>query len=384
MSRTLVAVARLIAASLIAAATACQSSSPADDYEDFIARSGRNNRDATIDTPNDCVRSDLTGRWHVHALLAAGIDLGLTIRFDATEAVCQDVNNDGCVDHYRARIWLDSNPDTPEPLVDTCTCVRDDGRFDLKADPLELGTEVLPTALEPVIATVLMDSCVPHPQMWCGTADGRVQSPLDIDLDGSTFAAVKDPRGDVKRQDIPILCPIDPGAPLPDAAIAPDAGIDGGSARPEPPDLSEVPSQRANLTGHWLLQTTPIGNLIPLQLWLSLLQSDGEQNSAIDGAVRLGDAELGTPALATFSTLADGDGRFEIWLDSLSIDSGAIQVEADVLLAAATLDEDSFCGAGAGDVRRPIPISLDETRFYATRWAPGEPPPQTLADRCPE
>lgn len=75
---------------------------------------------------------------------------------------------------------------------------------------------------------------------FCGTADGDVVDPFTLNLDGSTFGAVRIPDGsgpgDVEPTGVCLTLPDDPDAGVPDAG-APDAGTpDAGAPDAGAPD----------------------------------------------------------------------------------------------------------------------------------------------------
>ena len=105
----------------------------------------------------------------------------------------------------------------------------------------------------------------------------------------------------------------------------------------------------------------------------------------LNGAVHAITAAPGDAALVTFTTTLSPDGRFEVWLPGATLQSTLGPVEADILLAGATLDADRFCGQAAGQVTRPLPLMLGGTQFGAQRFVPGQPapPPAEALAACP-
>jgi hypothetical protein len=345
-----------IAALLACSGAAC--SSPTKDYDNFVARRG----DAGVDdTEVMSTLQDLNGDWLVNALLAGGLQLGLRMRFQ------MDLTKKPIPLH--ATIWLAaSDPKTTMPLIETDTTVNSDGTFVLVADPLILGPETLMVNSN-VQASVTMDASTLSANSWCGTATGSVEKPLSLDLAGSTFAARRDD-GTIAIADVPQSC------------FPKKGGNDGGVVdvpEPLPPDLSKVPSQLADISGHWILQAKIPGG-IPLELWAELdfiAAPDG--GGSLDGSLRRATDPLGSLALTSFSTTVDKDGRFQIWLPHLNVG----QISASTLLVAATQDMNGFCGAGAGQVQKPLMLDLAGTTFAATRWTPGTPLPMMPPDHCP-
>ncbi|MEE2645370.1 MAG: hypothetical protein VYD19_10590, partial [Myxococcota bacterium] len=226
--------------------------------------------------------------------------------------------------------------------------------------------------------------------LFCGTILGSVTSPLELNLDGSNFAAVRDDEGPLTVNEIPFQCPPLRGAPVQPADMgARDISVDDMTQRPEAPTI-ERESVPGELSGHWYLNAKLRGSL-PLQLWVSLVQSSAAGDlGSIDGAIRRGADPVDAPALATFSAPLDREGRFEIWLPDFSLETETAEILGDILLAAITLPSEAeggptpaFCGGAAGEVSKPIPLDLEGTTFYALRWIPGEPAPEEIPAACP-
>ena len=295
------------------------------------------------------------------------------------------------------------------PLVITTTEVADDGTFQI-ALPLNLPAEVVNTA-DPVIADVVLNASTTDGDAFCGFATGNVTSPLTFVLDGSTFGATR-------YEPAQLLCqvPATDDAPAracntpeeldtgdnydhvyrlrPNKCAAgtgnePDGGVsdmgvepDGGPQRPESPDLSAVNSAPRDLTGTYIL-TARVNGVIPLQLWLSLIHTQGETAGSLDGALRSTTAMPGDEALETFTTTVDAEGRFEIWLPELVVATDLATVEANLLLAGATV-ETGMCGRATGEVIAPPLGMLNEnTTFFATPWQPGTDLPEDAPSACP-
>lgn len=333
--------------------------SAGDDYDDFLARRGVAAGD---DGEVQSTLEDLSGRFLLHALLAGGLDLGLTAE------LTMDVSAQPIPLH--ARLWLaTANPDTDAPLVETDSVVAADGTFDLAAEPLTIAAGATPGINTPVSANVVLHAATQSPDAWCGSATGDVVQPLSLDLSGSTFAARRDDDGTLALTDVPQSC-------------FPHGGADGGvieTPEPMPPDLSSVSSTLADLSGDWILQAN-LAQSIPLSLWASLrfTPSPNGAGGSLDGALRRATDAPGSVALTTFSTAVAPDGRFALWLPALVVGT----TQASVLLVGATRSVNVFCGAGAGRVHKPIDLDLAGTTFGATRWTPGSALPTKAPDHC--
>lgn len=360
----------------------CESRSPREDYDDFIRRTASAREGTCEATAQSGVVADIEGRWLLNALLKGGITLGLRIVFEASETTEAGTAMD-------ARIWLATQPEDATPLVETTTLVRPDGTFDLVADPLDLGTEVIESEAA-VVAVVTMASRILGGEAWCGTATGAVTSPLDLKLDGSTFFAARDEAGALVVAELPFECPGDPCAEDAGAvdAAPPDMGVDGGPPRPDSPDLSGIASTRRDLSGEYFFNASLKG--IPVRLWISLLYREqvddaGVVRAAIDGALRTANDAPDSPARMTFFAPVDTEGRFEIWLPGfvLSVAELNLDISADILLGAATVDG-GWCGAAVGAARSPFQVDLAGSTFFATPWAtPGGERPVDPPNACP-
>ncbi len=373
--------ATVAALALVVGLAGCSEDTPRKDYDDYRARTADRRANACVPMgPPESRFADVRGRWFVYALLATGIELGLRVELsgDTSEAP-----ND-----LQARFWLDrADPDVDPPLTVVMTRVHEDGTFVLVAD-LALPPELLGGDTT-VLASVVLAVSTLSEHAWCGDATGNVTSPIVIDLMGSTFFATRDEVDALQKGDIPFQCPrvecVD--EPSSDSGPTGDGGppLDGGVPRPAAPDLSDVASTRRDLTGHYLMHARLAG-AIALKLWVSMLyaeatDADGRVAAFVEGSLRRATDLPGSTPLITFSTPVAADGRFDIWLPGLMLDSPLGPVNADILLTSATLPV-GFCGRAAGTVRSPITLDLANTNFAMTPWAPGTPLPDPLPNSC--
>lgn len=418
MSRVLYS---LLALALVGGAiVACGDSLPRTDYDDFRSRTA-SNREAGEVIEGESALQDLTGRWLLHADLVGGIKLGLVTDFDPTGMVAEGE----APRSYSLKVWL-HDQDVPvktcmgdsecgdgtcnrfntcesDPLVITTTEVAEDGTFQI-ALPLNLAPEVVGTE-DPIIADVVLNASTTDAEAFCGFATGNVTSPLTFVLDGSTFGATRfEPQQLVCEVDgMPCTTPEEEAVgdnydhvyrERPKKCIAgegggPDMGVvdmgvepDGGRPRPESPDLSNIASEARDLTGTYIF-TARVNGAVPLQLWLSLIHTQGEGAGSLDGALRSVMDAPGAEALETFTTSVDADGRFEIWIPELVVVTDLATVEANLLLGAATV-EGGICGQGAGEVITPPLGELNErTTFFAQPWEPGTDIPEDAPAACP-
>jgi hypothetical protein len=331
----------------------------ADDYNDFLARRPDAGANQTIQSTLE----DVSGVWLLHALLAGGLDLGLRAQ------LTMDLKQTPIPMH--AKMWLAISDYTTEPpLVETDTTVAADGTFDLHAEPLVLMKGTTPGINVDVRANAVLHASTQNMTAFCGTATGTVEQPLALDLAGSTFAARPDSRT-LQITDVPQSCFPKDGSMMPPMVVKPPA-----------PDLSSVSSMVADLSGNWIIAANLAGSL-PLNLWAELeltpgTPDGGDSAGSLDGALRRATDAPGSLALASFTTQVSSDGRFQIWIPDLQVG----QTQASVLLVGATRSADVFCGAGAGQVQKPIQLDLTGTTFGSVRWTPGTPLPSPIPDHC--
>ena len=354
---------------LVPLLAACELPTPRDDYDDFVERTaGRRGR---TDAGTGSTYYDLRGRWLVNTKLTAPIPLALRVDLSGPDDVPPV--------ELTAKIWLErQNPETDDPLVTTTTVVGDDGTFELRAEPLVLGTDVVRTD-SPVVGDLQLVSRTLESDNWCGVVKGSVSSPLNLVLDGSTFSAHRDDDGTLTSENLPRTCVDAPEEEDPETA---DAGTDAAAVeRPASPDLGDLAAERRDITGHWFLNAKLSG--ISLSLWLSLVYSDGPEGASLDGALRRSGDVPGAAALGTFSTTVDDDALFEVWLPGFALSTDLAEIEADILLVGAILPT-ALCGGLAGQVRAPLMLDLAGSTFLAVPWTPGTAVPEDLGSTCAE
>ncbi|MEE2755089.1 MAG: hypothetical protein VYA30_00455 [Myxococcota bacterium] len=357
--------------------TGCAAETPKDDYRNYRQRTETARTDICAQSTGSGQLSDLTGMWLIRALLNGGITLGLRIEIRAAEGETAVPPK-----RIEARFWLEENPLDMEPVVTTVADIGDDGRFVIIADPLELGPETLGSP-STVAARVELHGQAIDADGWCGIVFGNVVSPLNLNLEGSTFGASRLTDG-LNSDSVPYRCPGDPcvpdASPPEDTGLVPDAGV---SIQPNRPAFDVASGQRHNITGDWFLQANLSG--LPLNLWISLNYRSGDEitsPASLDGSLRLATDPIEQPARLTFSAQVNEDGEFDLWLPNLELDIGALVVRGDILLSAASFD-DGWCGLAAGNVTDPFEIDLTGSTFGALRWMPGTEAPDEPLSACP-
>jgi hypothetical protein len=172
--------------------------SPEEDFERFL----RETEEARKEMPPIASShyENLNGRWLVNSLLAGGLALGLRMRFTVDETQAPVA--------LTAEIWTTTgDPAVDPPLTTLQTTVAADGRFTLRAEPLELKQGAVKGLSVDVRANVVMDCYTQSADEWCGGASGKVFDPLELDLTNSTLGARRDDQGTVQLMDVPNHCP---------------------------------------------------------------------------------------------------------------------------------------------------------------------------------
>ena len=352
---------------------ACDARTSQDDYDDFRTRTADYRKapceqNLTTEVDPD---TDLSGVWLIRSRLGAGLALGLRISFER--------RSNESPREYEVKFWLHDQAEDAPPLVVTETIVDDAGQFQMIADPLDLGKDVVQSE-SAVLARVILDAGILSSDAWCGGVSGQVTSPLNLDLDGSTFYAQRKTEG-LSYEDLPSGCPSTSCDEDADSGVATDMGtLDATVVRPESPNLDAFSSERTELTGDWLMKAS-LGGL-PMSLWITFYDRSADGTGGLDGAVRLNMDVVDSPPRTTFFTTVDADGRFEIWLPDLYLEIATLVIEANLLLSAISQDA-YWCGAGAGAVSQPFEIDLDGATFYAVPWVPGSEEPADQLNACP-
>ena len=409
-----------IGAALFVGALSCEDL-PRRDYEDFKKRT-ESLRPEKIDADDQASQfADLRGMWLLRAQLNAGIELGLRVEISADEWP-EAIPEDAPPFTFQAKIWLDRQDpkmDTPLVIVEPPPQINSEGRFTLTADPLILDAETLGLAVD-IKAVVDLNSVSVNADQFCGLATGDVTEPFTIDLEGSTFNALRDDEGLLTVEDIEeVACPQEQAAgemagEMAGEAAGESAGESAGDVagelagesagevagevvepqKPDLPSLEREGSAPADITGHWYLNVSLAGGL-SLPLWASLVYTpppaegvtEGAEGGVIDGALRRADDPLDAAPLARFTAPINADGVFEVWLPNFTLE-GDLSVEGDLLIGGVIIPNEDpaqtyWCGEAAGEARRPIPLPLNGTTLYATPWVPGTPAPTDPLSACP-
>ena len=226
----------------------CDGDSPRDEYNNFASRTDdyRKPKCESTATPAD-PDTDLVGTWLLRSRLGAGLALGLRIKIERPDASKPRA--------YRATVWLHDQPEDAEPLKVVETEVDETGAFVMEAKPLNLGRDVVQSE-SAVFADVILNAGIIDENSWCGTVEGQVTSPLNLELEGSTFY-VQRMGPDVTYEMLPSSCPQTSCDENIDGGMSPDMAVaDAQPVRPESPVIEGIESERTNLTGDWLMKAS--------------------------------------------------------------------------------------------------------------------------------
>jgi hypothetical protein len=136
------------------------------------------------------VAADLSGDWILSADLAQSLSLGLW----ASLVYTPSPDGGGALDGALRRA---TDPPGSIALATFSTLVSPDGRFELWLPALAIGTTQ---------ASVLLVGATRSADVFCGAGAGRVHKPIDLDLAGTTFGAVRWTPGTPLPTDAPDRC----------------------------------------------------------------------------------------------------------------------------------------------------------------------------------
>ncbi|MDB4969463.1 MAG: hypothetical protein JWN44_5152 [Myxococcales bacterium] len=134
--------------------------------------------------------ADLTGNW----ILDANLAQSLPLRLWASLVYVPSADGGGSLDGALRRAI---DPPGSVALTTFSTPVTPDGRFELWLPALAIGTTQ---------ASVLLVGATRSADVFCGAGAGRVHKPIDLDLMGTTFGAVRWTPGTALPAGVPDRC----------------------------------------------------------------------------------------------------------------------------------------------------------------------------------
>lgn len=222
---------RLSLLGVTACATMLSSGCPAPDVDAKVDRFEEDTKDVRImetdgpdDTGGDGALSDISGE-HLFAL-SATLMPSTPLQFIATVDLQLDEDGTGgTMDIDFQPLSLDVGSTTaPREFVGDVIEVNDIPVDETGSFTADLGTLTVTGAANPITgsditATLVLQGNIRSEDFWCGSVTGNVSSPIDLDLQGSTFAAVRVPGTDPASL---------PAAVIFTCADAPEGGAEEG------------------------------------------------------------------------------------------------------------------------------------------------------------
>ncbi len=209
---------------LLAVGTGCPSPDPAGKFDDFVEQTAEQREEGALPDFGAAL-ADINGLFHLS--VAASLAPTLPLQFVATvDLELAPDGSGGTMTLELQPLSLDPGqtltPREPvgDPFVLSDIAVDAAGTFVIDTGEVMLPGPSNPISGSPIVATLILNGNIQNEDLWCGTADGMVTSPINNPLEGSTFGAVR----------------IEDAANLPDEIVAmcPQGGGGGGETDGEP------------------------------------------------------------------------------------------------------------------------------------------------------
>lgn len=225
-------------ASLVAAlvfATGCPAADAEGKYEKFIDETEEEREDAAnVKMDQGGSLADINGTFLL--ALSAVIAAEYPLQFYTTVTFVPTPEG-GTVTLELQPLSLDPQTTTTprQPVGDALTVgpamVNASGSFELPiTEPVMVTGEANPITGSDIVATLNLSASIQSEDLFCGTVTGMVTSPLELDLVGSTFAAVRVPSVDMLPGDpITLACPAGGGGTEGGESGSGGAGSEGSS-----------------------------------------------------------------------------------------------------------------------------------------------------------
>lgn len=198
-------------------------------YDDFTDKTQEIRDDAAsvkMDVAGTLV--DVTGTFHF-SLTATPVAPTTPFQFVATTVFTPDDAGGGQLDIALQPLSLDIGAtNTPREFtgdpVELSFTVDDAGAFDADLGEINLIGDANPVTGSDIVATMQLQGAIQDENVYCGNVGGMVTVPANIDLTGSTFAAIRINEEDAMNPD---LLPDPPVGACPEGGSTSDT--DGGS-----------------------------------------------------------------------------------------------------------------------------------------------------------
>jgi hypothetical protein len=243
-----------------------------------------------------------------------------------------------------------------------------EGNFEIDMGLVMVSGVANPVTGGDIEATILVMGHIVHDTAMCGEFSGMLMSPLEYDLAGSTFAAIKLDDNGCMPETLPVSFPYKC-----DMVPPPDA-----------PDYS----------GYYLFALeTSLGPDLPLQFVTTVVYTAAEDGSGLvdlsfqplslnQGETMIPREYIGEP-LVFEDIPVTPEGTFDVDMGLVMVTGAANPVtggdiEATILVHAEIRDEDHMCGEFEGMLMSPLEYDLAGSTFGAMRLADDGSDPMTL------
>lgn len=192
--------------------TGCPSPDPERKFDDFLEQTEEEREDAGAMPDFGGALADISGTFYLAVAASLAPTLPLQFVTDVTLEIAPD-GSGGTMDLTLQPLSLDPGqtltPREPvgDPFMFADIPVDAAGTFVLDTGEITLPGAANPISGSPIVATIILNGNIQSEDLWCGTADGMVTSPINNPLEGSTFAAVRIEDAANLPDDIVVMCP---------------------------------------------------------------------------------------------------------------------------------------------------------------------------------
>jgi hypothetical protein len=243
-----------------------------------------------------------------------------------------------------------------------------DGNYTIDMGTVMVTGDANPVTGSDIVATLQVIGGIVHADAFCGELTGDVTSPLEFDLTGSTFGAIKLADDGSDPATLPLVFPY---------------------------KCSQVPPPgQPNITGTFLFALeTSLGPDTPLQFATTVAMEFTDDGGAIAefsfqplslevGATTTPRQFVGDP-LVYPDIVISPEGEYEIDMGTVMVTGEANPVTGSDIVATLQVlgeirDANTMCGQLTGDVTSPLEFDLTGSTFAAVRLADDGSNPETL------
>jgi hypothetical protein len=199
---------------LLAAAlsTGCPSPEAGEKFQSFLDETEEERDDAAnVKMDQGGSLADVNGDFLL--ALSAVIAVDLPLQFYATVTFTPTADGGTVQMNLQPLSLMQGSTTVPrQPVGDALTigpvAVNAAGSFELPiSEPVTVTGEANPITGSDIVATLNLSGSIQSADLFCGTVTGAVTEPLDLDLLGSTFAAVRVPSVDMLPTEVVFACP---------------------------------------------------------------------------------------------------------------------------------------------------------------------------------